>query len=260
MKEILALYDRQQRIEIEYPGMRKEVLPKIVRFVRPAPGMSLILYSHFDEAAAEAVIQEQIDYFQRQRLPFEWKTYEHDNPADLWERLEAHGFECEAPDAIMVLDLEKIPEELRRPADADVHRLEQRQELEDVIQVEGKVWEEDFGWIQKRLGDHMEDPDYLSVYVAYVEGVPACTGWVYFHADSEFASLWGGSTVPGYRQRGLYTAILARRVQEAAARGFRYVTVDAGPMSRPILEKHGFQLLTYARACDWKAPDESKEP
>lgn len=94
-------------------------------------------------------------------------------------------------------------------------------------------------------------PDHLSVYVAYVNAIPAACGWIRFPQASAFASLWGGSTLPELRKRGLYTALLAARVQEAIRRGAPYLTVDAGHMSRPILEKRGFRLLTYATACTW---------
>ena len=71
---------------------------------------------------------------------------------------------------------------------------------------------------------------------------------------SAFASLWGGSTLPELRKRGLYTSLLNARLEEARQRGFRYLTVDAGDMSRPILEKRGFRLLTHATACNWARP------
>jgi predicted acetyltransferase len=78
---------------------------------------------------------------------------------------------------------------------------------------------------------------------------------VYYHPHSQFADLWGGSTLPNCRGRGLYTAVLAARVQEAVQRGYRFLTIDASPMSRPIVARHGFRLLTYAHACEWKRPD-----
>ncbi len=250
--EILALFDRQQRIEIEYPDMRKEVLPHVTRFVRPAPGMSFILHSRLNESNADAAIQEQIAYFTQRDQPFEWKVYDYDTPPDLRDRLVAHGFEPDDPDAVMVLDMQAAPPTLLAPVEADVRRIAERDQLEDVIRVEEQVWGRNFDWITTRLGNHLEIPGYLSVYVAYVDGQPACAGWVYYHRNSQFASLWGGSTVPAYRQKGLYTAVLARRVQEAVERGYRFLTIDASPMSRPIVAKHGFQLLTYAHACEWK--------
>jgi len=255
VSEILSLFDRQQRIEIEYPGMRKDVLPNVVRFVRPEPGMSFILHSRLDEQTADAEIQEQIVFFTQLNQRFEWKVYDHDPPPDLKDRLAAHGFQPEDPDAVMVLDLHATPSTLLRPVTIDARRITRRDQLEDVIAVETQVWGGDFGWIRQRLGDHLEMPGYLSVHAAYVDGQPACCGWVYFHPRSRFADLWGGSTLPNCRGRGLYTAVLAARVQEAVQRGYRFLTIDAGPMSRPIVARHGFRLLTYAHACEWKRPD-----
>jgi hypothetical protein len=251
-QELLASFDQQQRIDIKYPDMRKDVLPHVTRFVRPAPGMSFILHSRVDEANADAVIQEQIDYFKPLNQRFEWKVYDHDTPADLKDRLIAHGFEAQDPDAVMALDLEEAPSGLHAPITADVRRITQRDQLRDVIQIEEQVWGGNFDWITKRMGDHLEIPGFLSIYVAYVDEQPACSGWIYFHDGTQFAGLWGGSTVEAYRQRGLYTAVLAIRVQEAIQRGFRFLTIDASPMSRPIVAKHGFQLLTHAHACEWK--------
>lgn len=202
-QEILALFDQQQRIEIEYPDMRKEVLPHVIRFVRPAPGMSFILHSRVNESNADAVIQEQIAYFKQRNQPFEWKVYDYDTPPDLKDRLVTHGFEPEDPDAVMVLDVREAPATLLEPLTADVRRITERDHLEDVIQVEEQVWGGNFDWIKTRLGDHLEIPGYLSVYVVSLEGQPACAGWVYYHAHSQFASLWGGSTVPAYRGRAV---------------------------------------------------------
>jgi hypothetical protein len=84
-----------------------------------------------------------------------------------------------------------------------------------------------------------------------VGGRPACVGWTFFYPNSQFAGLWGGSTVAEYRGLGLYTAVLATRIQEAIQRGYRFVVIDASPMSRPIVAKHSFRLLTYAYACEW---------
>jgi GNAT superfamily N-acetyltransferase len=114
------------------------------------------------------------------------------------------------------------------------------------------VWGANFGWMRQRMGDHMAIPGYLSIFVAYVDQRPACAGWTYFHPNSQFAGLWGGSTLPEYRKRGLYTAVLAARVQEAIQRGYRYLTIEAGPMSRPIVATHGFQLLTMTASYGWK--------
>jgi hypothetical protein len=234
--------------------MRKDVLPRVTRFVRTEPGMSFVLHSRLDEVCADAEIEAQVAYFSALGTSFEWKVYTHDSPPDLPERMRAHGFNVMGPDAVMVLDLDAVPQALLQPLPAEVRKLERAEELGAVKEVLSRVWGGDFAWIDSRLGGNMQVPGYLSVYVAEVDGRAGCAGWVYFNPGCQIASLWGGSTVPELRRRGLYTAVLAARVQEARQRGYRYMVIDAGPESKPIVTRHGFELLTEAYDCEWKPP------
>jgi len=84
-----------------------------------------------------------------------------------------------------------------------------------------------------------------------VDGQIVSAGWTYYYPPTQFARLLGGSTLPDYRKRGYYTALLVTRVREARQRGCRFLTLDASPMSRPILEKHGFQCLEFSTLCRW---------
>jgi hypothetical protein len=252
-QELLTLYDTELRIKIEYPRVRKETFPHLVRFIKPAPGMNTISYSRLDEDELDAVIQEQIAYFAPLNQPFSWHVCDHDSPPRLMERLLAHGFAPDDdPDAVMVLDVPDVLPALLAPVTLDVRRVTQRDQLDEVVQIESQIWGGDFGWLKQRLGEHLEIPDYLSVYVAYVDGQPACSSWVYFHPRSQFAGLFGGATLPAFRQRGLYTAVLAIRVQEAIQRGYRFLATGASPMSQPILAHNSFRLLTHLHACEWQ--------
>ena len=59
-------------------------------------------------------------------------------------------------------------------------------------------------------------------------------------ARGSFATLQGGATLPEWRSRGVYRALVARRAVLAAERGCEYLQVDASDDSRPILERLGF--------------------
>jgi hypothetical protein len=251
-EEILALYDQQMRREIEFPGMRKDVLPHLVRLVRTTPGMSFIQYSHLNDKNADLAIQEQIEYFTRINQPFEWPVYEHDRPADLKHRLEKHGLVGEDPGTIMGLDLQEVPQALLEPVTADVRQLTHQPQLQDVVKVVQGVWGGDFSWISERLGGHLGIPGYLNVYVAYINDQPISLGWIYFYPHSQFAALYGGSTLEAYRKKGFYTAILAVRVQAAIQRGYRFLTIDATSMSRSITAHHGFCQITTVIDFGWK--------
>jgi predicted GNAT family acetyltransferase len=98
------------------------------------------------------------------------------------------------------------------------------------------------------LGAEMQaTPDQISIYVADAGGEPASSAWIRYYPGRQFAELYGGATVPGQRGKGLYTALVKARAREARQRGVRFLVVDTSPMSRPVLEKLGFVLLTYSQ-------------
>ncbi len=252
-KRIRQIYDRYIRLEADYPNFAREELPGIVRMV-PQGGddRGFLAYTHLDESNVEAAIEAQIAYFEKLGLDFEWKLYDYDTPGDLKQRLAQHGFEIEEDEAILFFDLAALPERLRLPVQADVRRLKPSQPLDDILKIENEVWSTDHSSLVQRLKRIRDEHDEtLSLYVAYVGNEPAAAGWIEFYPGKPIAALWGGSTREAYRGGGLYKALLAKRAQEALKRGVSYLTVDASPMSRPILERLGFQLVAISNPCTW---------
>jgi len=250
---VLALYDDQERYSATDVGLRREEQPLLVRHVDLVGRSGVVIYSRLSEDTAETAIEEQIAYFGHLGQEFEWKVFSHDQPPDLVQRLAAHGFEIDETEAVLVYDLRSsadLPEPAREVA---VKRISTHHELRDVTSVKARVYGDGFSDIADRLAYEMDHaPETLSVYLACVGETPAACGWIRFRPGGAFAGLWGGSTIPELRHRGIYTALVGARLDEARRRGVRYVTVDAGQMSRPILEKLGFRLLTHATACTWR--------
>ena len=58
--------------------------------------------------------------------------------------------------------------------------------------------------------------------------------------------LGGAGTRPDQRSRGAYTALVHARWEAAVERGTPALTVGAGAMSRPILERLGFSIVGWA--------------
>jgi predicted GNAT family acetyltransferase len=174
-------------------------------------------------------------------------VYDHDQPACLKERLLAHGFTAEEREALAVLDLRALPPSLQASAPPYIVRLTQPEQIDQLMDMESQVWGEPFDHLGRRLKRDLQQPRRLTVFGAVLDGRVVSGAWIYYHKDKPFADLYGGSTLPAYRQRGLYTALVAARAQEAITRGVRFVIVDASPMSRPILEKLGFEVLLYSQ-------------
>jgi GNAT superfamily N-acetyltransferase len=157
---------------------------------------------------------------------------------------------------VMVLDLQESRFRTEPPSrGTETRRITDPADLDKVVQIEDAVWHESHAWIADELRYELTLPDEpLLMYLACSDGVPAAAAWIRFHRGTDFAALFGGSTLLEYRRRGLYTALLDVRAKEARARGYRFLSVDASEMSRPILEKHGFVKVTTATAFKYRLP------
>lgn len=90
--------------------------------------------------------------------------------------------------------------------------------------------------------EHRADPDFA----AWVDGRMASVGRAVYTRAGGY--LMGGSTAAWARGRGAYRAVVRARWDEAVRRGTPALAVGAGPMSRPILERLGFeQVLEFRR-------------
>ena len=229
---VLAAYDDQIRRNPapDGPDGLVERDGGVVRSVAPEHGWNGVTWSDLDEDTADAAIAAQVARFAEVSRPWEWKHYSHDRPADLPERLVADV-------ADLALDVSPPP----------------GVELVDVVDAAGaealvRVHDEVFGGDHSAIGRHVlgglaRRPRTVAAVVATVEGRPVCAGRLELHHGTDFASIWGGGTLPEWRGRGVFRAVVAYRAAQAAAHGFRYVQVDASPDSRPILRRLGFVEL-----------------
>lgn len=249
---LLAMFDHDQRKTIVWDEMRREETPHLIRHINLSEPRSAIGW--FDArgvADLDALIEQEKAYFGGIGHEFEWKVYSYDEPVDMTTRLAAHGFNIEEPDAIMVLEIESAPARLFEPIPAYVQRITDPARTVDVTRVLNAVWDDDEAWLEARLAKQLrEKPDEMSLFIAYMDDQPVSCAWITYHPGA-FAGLWGGSTLAAYRGRGIYTALLAARLQEAKARGVPCLTIDASAMSQPIVSKQGFVQIAQAWECTW---------
>jgi hypothetical protein len=84
------------------------------------------------------------------------------------------------------------------------------------------------------------------VFAAWLDGRMASAGTAVYTRAGGY--LLGGSTAEWARGRGAYRAVVRARWDEAVRRGTPALAVGAGSMSRPILERLGFeQVLQFRR-------------
>lgn len=253
-EDLRALYDEQERRNAE-PATRIEriVTAHTIRHVDRAGGRSFVLYSdlrNLGDAQVEAMIATEVAFFAERGGAFEWKVYEHDAPPDLRERLIARGFSEEDWETLLISELSTAPSRLFDLRGHAIERVNEPTQVDDVMRVSAAIWGPDEHGLGDRLRrELLESPDATSIFVARVAGEPVGAAWVNYTPESDFASLFGGGVLEPFRGQGVYGALLAARAREAVTRGRRFLMIDAGPMSLPIVESLGFQRISRTCPC-----------
>lgn len=248
-EELLAVFDREmrERARPDGPGVRVERTGDVVRQVGTDRDWNGVVWSSpdLDAVRADAAIAAQVAHCTRLGYgEFEWKLYAHDRPADLGARLLAAGFVPEDPETLLV-----APVADQRPAGRLPEGVQLRTVRDEAdVELMARAHEQAFGSDSSRLRHQVlarlkEDPDHFVGVLAMAGDEPVSSARMELYPGTGFAGLWGGGTVEAWRGRGVYRALIAHRAGIAAARGYRYLQVDATEDSRPILQRLGFTDL-----------------
>ena len=252
---VLAAFDAEVRRSLrpDGSGALVEADCHVVRWVGVGDrGWSGIAWSGLDEADADGVIAEQVACFASRGEKFEWKLYDYDRPPDLARRLAAAGFVAEGQESLLAAEVSAVPAEVALPPGVRLLPVTDEAGVGLLIEVHERVFGTDHSRLRRSLLAQLRDcPEVTAMVVAMAGDQPVCSARIEFLPGTSFASLWGGGTLPSWRGRGIYRALVAYRAQLAAARGYRYLYVDASPESQPILARLGFSHLARTAPYIW---------
>ena len=237
------------------PGSRVERDEHVTRVISPGGGWNGVLWSDLTEAGADAVIAAQVGRFADVGETWEWKHYSYDQPADLPRRLAEAGLVAEPAETLLVAEITELTLDTSPPAGVRLVPVTDAAGADAVVRVHDEV----FGGDHQAIGAAIvaalgQRPEPVQAVVAMAGDTPVSAARVEFPAGSEFAGLWGGGTLPSWRRRGLFRALVACRASLAADRGYRYLQVDATPDSRPILRRLGFTELATTTPFVYSVP------
>ena len=256
--DYLAAYDTQLRTDAETPSALRVDRLGPLRLVTFAGGRGFVTYSDLAGADAETIagwVGQAVEHYRRDPATthVEWKTRGHDRAPGLHESLIRFGFEPEETESIMIgraalLDVDVcLPDgvRLRRVTDeADVRAMSAMQDV-----AFGDAVSEDMA---DALLRRLALDDGLQLFVAEAAGAIVGAGRLEPVPSSDFAGVWGGAVLPGWRGRGIYRALTAVRARSALALGKTLVHSDSTAYSRPILERSGLVAVSTTTPYRWR--------
>ena len=255
---LLAAYDAQMRMPTGAvpSGMTYEFDGPVLRIVGGHVGRIRAPRDvGVTGAGLDHLIARQRDYFRARGQGVEWKLRAHDLPTDLPERLVAAGFAPEGPSTVLLGLAEQVAAEPVLPDGVLLRRVSDAEDLRRIADQQTEVFGVDCSWVAADLGARVSaDPGQITILVAEAGERLVCTAFAVYSPGTDFVALLGGATLPDWRGRGLYRAMIAARAGEAVARGFRLLHVDASPASAPILRRCGFHEITTSTHYHWTPP------
>ncbi|WP_308294423.1 GNAT family N-acetyltransferase [Streptomyces sp. XM4193] len=263
VRRLLAAYDAQLRgwAGALPPGARQERQGPLLRVAGMHRGYLLPPRElDLDTAGLDRLIAEQRDWFAARGESVEWKTHAHDLPVEVPERLRAAGFVPEPPETVMVADTSAIAAQAPDlPPGVVLRRISERADLERFARMQGTAFGEERPWRAEELARQIEAaPQETAVLVAEAEGEVISGARLEFEPGTDFAGLWGGGTLPSWRGRGVYRALVAARAALARDRGVSHLRVDASDRSAPVLRRLGFHALTTTTPYLWTPPEDPR--
>jgi hypothetical protein len=172
-------------------------------------------------------------------------------PADLVDRLVAHGLVPDRrpgaePHATSLVLADEPP---AGPPDVEVRRIASLEEFGTMNRIAAQAFGESAE--EAAAYDAVAEQQFAAersgagprAYLARLDGEPVGVGRAIFARDCPAVLMISGAVLPRARGRGVYRALVRARWDDAVAEGFGALTTHAGALSRPILERLGFQAV-----------------
>nr|WP_232328507.1 GNAT family N-acetyltransferase [Kibdelosporangium sp. MJ126-NF4]CEL22851.1 FIG01201438: hypothetical protein [Kibdelosporangium sp. MJ126-NF4]CTQ89991.1 FIG01201438: hypothetical protein [Kibdelosporangium sp. MJ126-NF4] len=248
---LLEAYDRHVRFSeaAGLPnGLRAEKDGPITRIVGEHRGFVSAPRDVSGVDDLDVLIVRQRDFYAARGDRVEWKTRANDLPADLPDRLVAAGFRPEDKETVMVGVAAEHAGEPVLPDGVRIRQIESEADIRRIDDLHTRVW-------GVGIADMLIARGNLTILVAEADGEVVSAGWMNLVPGKEFVGLFGGSTLPDWRGRGIYRALVAARARLAVESGVRYLWVDTTDDSRRVLERLGFTPVTTTTPYVWSPDD-----
>ena len=215
-----------------------------------------VVHADLSPEEADAVILESLERFRAHGAPGSWHVGPSMRPADIGERLLAHGFSYGGDDIGMAVELSSLPERVPVPDELVIERVRDEETLaawEDTLGRgfgEGPVEAEWVGEMYRRVG--LGDDGPWRHYLGRLGDEPAATSTLFLGAG--VAGIYFVSTVEEARRRGIGAALTLAPLREARSMGYRLGVLGSSEMGYPVYRRLGFREHCRIGLYEWRPP------
>ena len=211
------------------------------------PMFTAIWRSRLAADEVDTAIEQTLEWYKQRRTPtVHWWMTGQNEPADLPQRLEAHGFaHSYSGSPGMIADITTLPQQVSMPDGFTMKRVEDEAALEDwltaylaaypsITPIGGRTW------VDSTLSIGIQRAPW-QMYIGYWNGQPVATNMVFYGAG--VAGLFAVGTVPEARGKGIGGAITLKPLWDAREQGYRYGVLFASKMGYPVYQRLGFREM-----------------
>lgn len=256
---LLAAYDAQLRTDAETPSAVSVALLGPLRLVTFSGGRGFVTYEHLqavDAGDLDELVDGVLAHFRAdpEITRVEWKARAHDQVPGLRESLLAHGFVAMDTRSIMIGEAERLAVEVPLDDGVTLRQVKDESDVRAMCAMTARAFDISEGHateIADALLRRQSRDDGMELWVAEHDRQMVAAGRLEPVSGTDFAGIWGGSTLPEWRGRGIYRALTSVRARTALLQGKTLIHSDSSDYSRPILERYGFIKVSEVHPYTW---------
>jgi GNAT superfamily N-acetyltransferase len=233
-------------------GLERILTDRYCVLLGSVPTFTLVSRLRLDpDEVPETIAEVRSRIAEREHREASWWVGSSATPPDLVDRLRSHGLVpderpgAEAHTTVLVLDREPPA----GPPEIETRRVESLEEF----RLAGAIGRDAFGSSREEheAWDAIAEERFQAeraghaprVYLGFLDGRPVGIARALVADDCPAVLMIAGGVLPEARGRGVYRALVRARWDDAVAAGIPALCTNAGAMSRPILDRLGFQAI-----------------
>lgn len=200
-----------------------------------------VLSAKIDEKSVEQRVDDVLNFYLKQQLPFSWWVSELDTPPNLKEVLQSKGFKEKEDDIGMYLKLQDY-QPSSAGSDLSFKRIDNKGGLEAFASIFASIG----GYADSYDAFYSKVPleslqGHYQMYLGYHDHEPIVTGILV--VKESVGGVYFVMTKPSHRRRGHGSAMMHYLIQQAQNEKADLVTLQASSDGRGLYEKMGFKSL-----------------